>query len=367
MLSTLAEFVPSSRPSTRATRTTRTWGRATLASALDRARFPQLALSMRRVRSLWLTVLTYHHLASPDDVLPLDEGVKDADAEGLDRQLAFVRRYFDAIGIDELRSFAAGTGTLPPNPLLVTFDDGYRDNHDVVLPILLRNGLRATFFIATDYVERRRLYWWDRLSWMLRRARCEVLRLEYPYREAIPLGDLEARRHAARRVQRIVKDHVGLDLRRFLDGVERASGATLSAADERRFADAVVMTWTHVRNLRAAGMDVQSHTASHRVLQTLAPHDLERELVTSRAVLEDVLGEPVRAISYPVGRSVRDDPQVLRAVRAAGYELGFSNATGVSWTSAFDPFDVKRLAMERSMPDSFFRSMLALPFLAYAR
>jgi peptidoglycan/xylan/chitin deacetylase (PgdA/CDA1 family) len=359
MQSTLTELVPSSG--------TKTWGRATLAGALDRARVPQFALSMRRVGSLWLTVLTYHRLASRDDALPLDEGAKDADAEGLSRHLSFVRRWFDAVGIDDLCAFAAGKASLPPNPILLTFDDGYRDNHDVVMPLLLHHRLRATFFVATDYVERRKLYWWDRVSWMIHRSRRDVVHLEYPYRESLLLGDADAKRRAARRIQRIIKDHVGLDLRRFLDEVERATGSTLSAGDERRFADAVVMSWDHVRALHAAGMDVQSHTVTHRVLQTLMPIELERELGASRAVLEDVLGERIRAISYPVGRSIRGQAGIVSAVRAAGYELGFSNATGVSWTSAFDPFDVKRLAMDRSMSDSFFRSMLALPFLAYGR
>jgi hypothetical protein len=54
-------------------------------------------------------------------------------------------------------------------------------------------------------------------------------------------------------------------------------------------------------------------------------------------------------------------------VRSAGYELGFSNGSGISWANAFDPYDVRRLAMDRSMPDSFFRALLALPFLAYGR
>jgi peptidoglycan/xylan/chitin deacetylase (PgdA/CDA1 family) len=344
-----------------------TWSRATLAGALDRVRVPEFALSVRRVHSFWLTVLTYHHLASADDALSLDEGAKDADAEGLARQLAFVRRWFEPIGIDELRTFAAGKGRLPPNPVLVTFDDGYRDNHDVVLPLLVEHDVRATFFIATDYVERRKLYWWDRVSIIVHRARVDALRLTYPYVESLPLASLDDRKRAIRRVQRIIKDHVGLDLRRFLDELERAADATLSASDERRLADAVVMTWAHVKDLRAAGMDIQSHTVTHRVLQTLAPAELDRELRASREVLEDVLGEPVRALSYPVGRGIRDNPAIVHAVRGAGYELGFSNATGVSWANAFDPFDVRRLAMDRSMSDSFFRSMLALPFLAYSR
>jgi peptidoglycan/xylan/chitin deacetylase (PgdA/CDA1 family) len=41
----------------------------------------------------------------------------------------------------------------PTRPIaVVTFDDGYEDNHDVVLPILEKYGLKATFFVCTGYV-----------------------------------------------------------------------------------------------------------------------------------------------------------------------------------------------------------------------
>ena len=53
----------------------------------------------------------------------------------------------------------------------MTFDDGYLDNHDVALPILVKHGVRAVFFLATDYIERRRLFWWDRVSSARARAR----------------------------------------------------------------------------------------------------------------------------------------------------------------------------------------------------
>jgi peptidoglycan/xylan/chitin deacetylase (PgdA/CDA1 family) len=360
MTTTLPDVAPT-------TNATRSFGRAAVAAALDRAGVPPLALSLRRVRSLWLTVLTYHHLAGDRDAFALDEGTQDADASGLARQLAFVSQFFVPVGIDEVCAFAGGAGRLPPNAILVTFDDGYRDNHDVILPMLVEAGVRATFFVATDYVERRRLYWWDRVSLVVERSREEFLRLTYPEAELIPLSTPEWRRRAVRRLQRIIKDRIGLDLRRFLDEVERAAGVGLPSDEERRIADATVMTWDQVRALRAAGMDVQSHTATHRVLQTLFPAELDRELRGSRDLLEDVLGEPVRALSYPVGRAIRDQPRLVEAVRRAGYELGFSNGSGISWASTFDPYDVRRLAMDRSMPDSFFRALLALPFLAYGR
>jgi hypothetical protein len=46
-------------------------------------------------------------------------------------------------------------------------------------------------------------------------------------------------------------------------------------------------------------MDIESHTRSHRVLETLDREELHDELVGSRRDLEVRIGRPVRAISIP--------------------------------------------------------------------
>jgi peptidoglycan/xylan/chitin deacetylase (PgdA/CDA1 family) len=139
---------------------------------------------------------------------------------------------------------------------------------------------------------------------------------------------------------------------------------SFAAAEERRLADETVLGWEQVVALRRAGMGVQSHTRTHRVLHTLEPAEVAEELRGSRARLEEVLAEPVRAISYPVGGPVGRYPEVRRAVRDAGYELGFSNGTGVN-KLALDALDVKRISLDAKLSDAFFRTMLALPWLAY--
>jgi peptidoglycan/xylan/chitin deacetylase (PgdA/CDA1 family) len=49
---------------------------------------------------------------------------------------------------------ALNRGTpLPPNPIVLTFDDGYRDNYENAFPILQEEGAVGTFFLITDLLE----------------------------------------------------------------------------------------------------------------------------------------------------------------------------------------------------------------------
>ncbi len=334
-----------------------------LARVMDRAKLPSLLLGLRaKGGSPWFSVLTYHRAAHPEANDELDPGTIDVTPEAFDRHVTYMKRWFDIVGMDDFFAFRRG-GTLPKNPLLITFDDGYKDNHDTVLPILQKHGVKATFFIATHYLSERRLFWWDKIALYISRSKRASMVLEYPSHRTFSLADDKAKAKTRGHLLRIVKDCYGLDLDRFLAELASAAGVTFTRDEERAMTDKLLMTWDHVRALRSAGMDVQSHTSTHRVLQTIDEATIERELVESRAVLEGVLGEPVRAISYPVGKSLSLSPAIRTAVKKAGYELGFSNASGTNHRWDFDPLDARRLAIDIDDSDAYFHAMLAMPYI----
>jgi peptidoglycan/xylan/chitin deacetylase (PgdA/CDA1 family) len=228
--------------------------------------------------------------------------------------------------------------------------------------MLRQVGLRAVFFVATDYVEARRLYWWERTAWMMARARSRRLELDYPS----PLVLEPAAPGAAELLNRVIKNTPGLDLERFLDQVAVAAGVDWDAGIERGLADQLIMTWDQVRGVRDAGMDVESHTRRHRVLQTLSGEELVDELAGSRADLERELGRKVRAIAYPVGRRVAHLPAVRAALEAAGYRVGFTNVSGANPMSPrLDRFDLRRVPVDREMSSAMLVGQMALPRLAY--
>lgn len=315
-----------------------------------------------------VSILTYHHVAAEDTAYPYDAGVADASPEQFRRQMEMLVRYGTPIGVDELVRALDGA-PLPKNPVMVSFDDGYRSCHDVALPILRAVGIRATFFVSTGYINDRKLYWWERIAIILSQARATTATISYP-------KPFEVNRHApsAQRVlANIIKDTANLDIKRFLDELAAAFGVEWHDDIEAMHADNLIMSWDHVRALARAGMDVESHTRWHRVLQTLDSAELLDELAGSKADLEAQLGRPVRAVAYPVGRRVAHVAKIREAVRAAGYRIGLTNASGATriWPTPLagmlptDPYDVSRLSTDRSMSDAMYFTQIAMPQLAY--
>jgi peptidoglycan/xylan/chitin deacetylase (PgdA/CDA1 family) len=76
------------------------------------------------------------------------------------------------------------------------------------------------------------------------------------------------------------------------------------------------LDWERIRQIRAAGVEIGSHTGSHLDLTRLALSAVKRELSDSRQVLEDRLGEAVTSLALPFGAV---NTEVIRLARAAGY------------------------------------------------
>lgn len=345
--------------------------RERLIEALDRAGLIRTVMQLRRFAPLPIVgVVTFHHVhdaAEQGAAYPYDPDVADATPQQFRRHLETLAQIGTPIDMAELLRGLDGA-PLPPNPMMVTFDDGYRSCHDVALPILRELGIPATFFIATSFVTERRLYWWERIALALHTARRPRARISYPG----PL-EIDTRDPAARRtLDDVVKNTWRLDVGRFLDELCQALEVDWSPAIEAGHADQLIMTWDQVRALAAAGMDIGSHTRHHRVLETLDDDTLRDELAGSRADLERELGRPVEAIAYPVGRRIQQ-ARIRSAVAAAGYRIGFANSGGVNplWPAplrgalAVDPFDLRRISTERSMSDAMFLTQLAIPPLGY--
>ncbi|MBC9735627.1 polysaccharide deacetylase family protein [Nocardioides marmotae] len=86
------------------------------------------------------------------------------------------------------------------------------------------------------------------------------------------------------------------------------------------------------------GLDIGSHTVSHPWLPALDDDRLLAELVESRAVLEDLLGRPVRSLAYPTGGW---DARVRAAAAVAGYSVGITVDRGLN-TGRVHPLSLRR-------------------------
>lgn len=109
-----------------------------------------------------------------------------------------------------------------------------------------------------------------------------------------------------------------------------------------------------IRELDRAGMDVGDHTAHHVDLTELTPSELASETAGSRHALETILGHPVYFFAYPFGTY---NATVIQAVRAAGFTMAYTTASGTTESSA-SPLTMPRIHVGRSETPSGLVSLL---------
>jgi peptidoglycan/xylan/chitin deacetylase (PgdA/CDA1 family) len=102
-----------------------------------------------------------------------------------------------------------------------------------------------------------------------------------------------------------------------------------------------LMSAARLREIRAAGIAVGSHGATHLKLGEVPPEVQARELCDSKAALEDLLGEPIRHLCYPFGSF---DLVTVRAAAAAGYISAATCLRGAA-TPADHPLALPRKAI----------------------
>ena len=114
------------------------------------------------------------------------------------------------------------------------------------------------------------------------------------------------------------------------------------------------MNWNQIRTLHAAGMEIGSHTLTHRPPSTLDDKALRYELLASRRILEDGLGAPVTSISSPTGFF---NPRMRIIAREVGYRGLCFGQVGLAADDG-DPFSLKRVAVKRAMRGDQFNALL---------
>jgi peptidoglycan/xylan/chitin deacetylase (PgdA/CDA1 family) len=104
----------------------------------------------------------YHRVAR----LQTDPWQLAVNPENFEQQLQVLKKRFHVVPVNELIQ-QLQRGSIKHKCVCVTFDDGYSDNFLNAKPLLEKYQCPAAFFIASQYIGRKQLFWWDELQQIL--------------------------------------------------------------------------------------------------------------------------------------------------------------------------------------------------------
>lgn len=274
--------------------------------------------------------LCYHSIPAtePLDAISTLEG--GTCRETFESQIKILAHCLQPIDESHLHRWLNQEATLQRDALLITFDDGYKNNQTVAGPILEKYQVPGLIFLPTEAITTGENFWWTRVSNLLRHITPSSWQqlAEQPLPAEIrriiieePLTSWESRRRARRRV--------ALWIERQDDGESLLTQLETEVdRDDLRATppQMELLNWQDVQDMETGIFGFGSHTHTHPRLTTLDDLSLKDELTRGRAELEKRTSQTPRSLAYPAGNF---DQRITDFTRKAGFALAFTTEPGI--------------------------------------
>lgn len=273
-------------------------------------------------QSLWggRVFLPFYHLVSDEPLPHVRHLYPLRRVRQFRDDLDFLRKHFQPIGLEELWQHVFESKPLARSAFHLTFDDGLRECHDVVMPILLEKGIPATFFLNPDFVDNRALMF---------RYKASLLQSVAQLKAVPHLGDPLA---------------VKYQNRHLLDAWAEASGLEFSAflSDQKPY-----LSTSQIRTMQANGFTFGAHSLDHPAYGKIALDEQIRQTTESLAEVKSRFGISYNTFAFPF----TDDGVGLEFFNTMQERLGSPMLSFGSAGAKRDvvPTHLQRFAMERTV------------------
>jgi len=288
-----------------------------------------LASFSRTRRAAEATILTFHGLSENTG----DPGILDwslhLPLEMFRRICALLADGYRVISLTELIEAQNKRRSLPANPVVITFDDGYESNFKLAYPVLKKFGLPATIFATTGFIDGEEMLWFQRVDLALGRARKDTIDWKINGRTLrLHLGTRVQRQQSLAQLMPEMKQLPDTDLLGEVGRLEQALGVDSPLLSDLP-APMRPLTWEMIREMKDDGlMEIGGHTHTHPILSQCAPTAMRAEIFTCRDRIRAEIGVQPVSFAYPNGKEDDYTRESMLLLREAGFQCACSTVNG---------------------------------------
>ena len=301
--------------------------------------------ALRKVQPTGYVAILRYHAICPHDVGYADPSICISPA-AFEEHVSYLARNYAVLPLTIVADALREGKPLPPNAVVITFDDGYADNLEAAR-ILHKYGCSATFYITTGCMADGEPFWPAETPVLIEAIKRPFVELrEGTLHVELAIGTPEQRQAAVRRLAKVFKSQP-IPVRERLRQQLRAAARHPSLASP-------MLTWDQIRQMRDLHMTIGAHTVTHPNLPSAGLEAAAAEIEGSKARLEKELGEPITMFSYPNGGAERYfTPELQDVVQRAGFASAVTSRNGFA-SAASDPYGLERVQVAERLDDLLF-------------
>lgn len=260
-----------------------------------------------------LYILTYHRVERPAEIPWLSEADINVTPEMFEEQMKFLSARYHPVSIEEVLDAVHGGTPLPGDSVLVTVDDGYRSFYDTIQPVCQTYGISPLLFVSTAFVEKG-TFWWDKVYQIVFLSGLNELDTPIGRRS---IATLKEKQYVLRELLQALKNVSFSQLTEWVDPIH-SELVHLSEEQEHN-----TVTWDELRELRAKGVAVASHTHTHPLLTRISLEEARREVKVSQELIKRELGTALPVFAFPDGKMRAVNQNLIDMLNSEGFELVF--------------------------------------------
>jgi hypothetical protein len=238
--------------------------------------------------------------------------------------MRYISRHYKVVSVETIVNLIREGKEIPSNTISVTFDDGWRDNYSVALPILRKYKIPAMIFLATDLVKSGKIPPFLEISMLLGKGdiwpnkAVRIFRdiiVQHNLTSIIPQIEEDRFRFLGRDPFQYMQAIMLLDykyMHEIVDAMVTDLHIDKTEWSERRW----MINEAEIREMAASGIEFGSHGESHDLMVLIELEQVTRELKHSKEYIEELLGKKINILAYPNGDY---NGAIKKEVQAAGY------------------------------------------------
>ena len=240
------------------------------------------------------------------------------------RQIEYLKRRFKVMPLSEAIE-QLKQGAIDRPTAVLTFDDGFQNNFDVVFPILREAGLPATIFPVTGLVNTDDTLWYCRLNYAIATTRIRWLDWNDAH---FNLGDSQAKASANATLQAQLKAfpqaQLLAELQEIILKLDGDPDCHFDPDSPYR-----MLSQEAIQRMAASGLiEFGAHTHTHAILTLLSLEDRHREIEQSVNAVSQLTGRTCHLFAYPNGRPQDYDLEIITMLESYGIQTAVTTTSG---------------------------------------